>query len=502
MKKRLLTLIILIIVMTVGTCQAAGYTLPEKMYNQLAIGSGLKGTFSIIAEGDAFDTPFIKAISDATYSIRGILSGTDLHYYVFQTDTQEQQSAFSELYRKEGIYYFRSDMVQGQVLSFPTADQYLASLFPSEGDNPSAAPFMAKIISLSENERNDQWNPVLTRYQNELEMWLADFTVNAETVKLESGNSALDFTYEIPMADVNARIIKLFSELTADPDVMKILDSVMTKEEKDIYANANLIYYYQDALNSFDMNRTLRMNKRVSAMGDVLRYRLDLPLDEKSTGYQALSIESKNSVTFYTLTNQKQVIALGIPEKNENEMPSYEKSFWFAKVCTSAEDDEGKGNLSVRIDIRKTCETYNDDDEKSHEKDQYYITIEKDLNCLPEDLDHDIIPEFDIIKADVNLHYFSKYAQNSATTLEVQANISRGSSVLSLDGKVKTAAPWLFKPFDVNNPIQISADPQKELVPYLTDWISNAASMIHHTEETEQMNAESDKNPAEGAGQE
>ena len=481
MKKRLFSLIILMMVMAVGSCHAASYTLPEKMYNQLAIGSGLKGTFTIAAEGDAFDTPFIRVISDATYNIRGIMSGKDLHYYIFQTDDQEQQSAFSELYRMDGIYYFRSDMVQGQVLSLPTADSYLAALLPAGGDNPSAAPFITKILSLSENERREQWDPVLNRYQSELEMWLADFTVNAETVKLENGNSALDFTYEIPMAEINMRIIKLFSELTTDPDMLKILDSVMTIEEKDVYVNANLIYYYEDALKSFDMEQKLRMNKRVSAMGDVLRYRLDLPLDERSTGYQSLCIETTNGFSFFTLKNQEQVIIFGIPEKGENDLPSYEKSFWYAKVRLSAEADEMKENLSVRIDISKKSETYNDDEEKSHEADQYFVKIEQDLSCLPDDLNQAFIPAFDTIEAEVKLHYSSKYAQNSATNLEIKADIARGSSRLSIEGKVKTAAPWLFRPFDVKNAVQISTDPGKELVPYLTDWISNAASMIHHT---------------------
>ena len=252
MKKSLFAGIALILVLTVCTCQAADYTLPEKMYNQLAIGSGLKGSFSITSDGDTIEIPFLKnildsrfirTVSDAKYSIRGIASGKDLHYYIFQANDQEQQKALSELYRKDGISYFRSDMVQGKILQFPTKEDFLKSIIPAGGENINPAQFIANILSVPENEQKEKWDPVLTRYQNELEMWLAGFAVDAETVKLETGLSALDFTYDIPMEEVNKQIVTLFGELSVDPEINMLLDSVMTAEEKGLYANANLLYY-------------------------------------------------------------------------------------------------------------------------------------------------------------------------------------------------------------------------------------------------------------------
>ena len=148
MKKKIMALIALLLALITGTCQAANYTLPEKMSNQLAIGSGLKGTFIITAEGEKFRTPFLEAVTDAEFSLRGISSDKDFHYYVFQSDEQENQSAVSELYRKDGICYFRSDMVQGKILSLPTLGQYLDVLFPATGENGSSSSFVSKILSL------------------------------------------------------------------------------------------------------------------------------------------------------------------------------------------------------------------------------------------------------------------------------------------------------------------------------------------------------------------
>ena len=113
----------------------------------------------------------------------------------------------------------------------------------------------------------------------------------------------------------------------------------------------------------------------------------------------------------------------------------------------------------------------------------YSIKLDQDTKYLPADTDLSCLSETDPITADIDLHYSSKYAQNSATTLEIKAEINDGASILKIDGKVKTAAPWLFMPFEVIDPIQTGTGPEDVLEPYLTDWISNAESLITHIRE-------------------
>ena len=489
MKKRFVSMIIMMIIFMTVSCHAATYTLPEKMNNQLAIGSGLKGTFSVTSEGDVFSTPFLNEITDAEWSVRGILSGKDLHYYVFQSNEKEEQSAISELYRKEGIYYFRSDMVQGKILSFPVLSQIIDHFIPAEGENQKASSFISNIIELPENTRTEKWDPVLQKYQNELEMWLADFTVQADTVKLENGLSALDFSYEIPMDSVNSEIVKLYSEFVSDQDVFSLLNTVMTDEEEQIYLNSNLLYFYLDALKSLEIDRPVRMSKRVSAIGDLLLFRLELPLDERTTGYQSVIIETAGQSTFITLEKTGEVFVFGLPDSEKMKQTEFEQSVWFAKV--NADPEKKDSNLAVRIDIKKTQEQF-EKDEKSHENDQYDITISEDVSHLPINTDISLLPDFQQINMKIDLHYSSKYAQNSATTLEVNANILKGDAWMQIQGKFKTAAPWLFMPFEVLDPISVGTDIKSILEPYFTDWISNAASMIHHTSTETQNTTEQD----------
>ncbi len=478
MKKKALSVIIMLIVLLTGTCHAASYTLQEKMYNQLTIGSGLKGTFNVTAEGEKFSTPFLNAVTDAEWLLRGIRSGSDLHYYVFQSNEQDEQSAFTELYRKDGTYYLKSDMVEGKILSFPVLSQYLGSLFPAGGENGSSSSFISQIISLPENTRKEKWDPVLQRYQNELEMWLAGFTVNASTVKLENNLSAIDFSYEIPTESINAEILSLFGKIMSDPEATALLDTVMTADEKKIYLNPNLLWFYAEALQSLRIDQPVRMLKRVSTIGDVIKFRLELPLDERTTGYRSVCLEMVGQLTLITLVKTGETLLVGFPSAEKLKMSAFEQSFWFARV--NSDPEKTKDNRAIRIDVKKSNDTY-EKDEKTHETDRYDITVTQDTGYLPEDTDLSLLPAYDPIRAAVELHYSSKYAQNSATTLEVSAEIRQADSLLKISGKLKTAAPWLFMPFEITDPVAVGTDREQVLDPYFTDWVSNAASLVHHT---------------------
>lgn len=482
--KRIISFMLAIILVAVsGICHAASYTLPEKMYNQLAIGSGLKGTFSVETHGEQFRSEFIDTISNADFFIRGILSEGDLHYYVFQSDEKEQQSAVSELYRKDGVYYFRSDMVQGKTLVLPGLSQYLDSVFPSKGENGSSSSFISKIIELPEEEKTEKWDPVLTRYQNELEIWLADYTVNAETIKLDNSFSALDFTYSIPSEKMIEKITALMEEITKDPEASALLGSVMTAEEKNIYLNSNLIYFYEEALKSVTISEPVQMKRRVSAMGDLLSYSIELPVDENMTGFSSVKIEKKDQNTVYTVNKTNEIIIISLPDPavfKKEEFSNQTVSYTF---INKDESQREKDSIAVKADITKTHREY-DENKENHAVDLYTINIEQDPTYIPQEY-MDNIPEFKTVKASVELHYRSQYPQNSATVLQIEASVrsaqgndstAENSSGITFKGEIKTAKPWPFMPFNVEN--AVNAGTGDELTAYLESWIRNAASVI------------------------
>ena len=481
MKKRIICIIIGLLLSLSGTAFSATYTLPEKMQNQLAIGSGLKGSFTVTSEGELSESPFLKVFSDATYDLRGMASGHDLHYYLFQ-ENNGNQTNIAELYRKDGSYYFRSDMVHGKILCLSGFSAYLDSMLPDKGENPTLSSALLSYLSLPEDTKEKQWKPIFSKYENSLEMWLHDFTAQAEVVKQDNGSSAFDFSYIIPIEEVKNKLVSLFSEFAADAELQALLDTIMTSELKELYLNGALSYFYQEAVNSLNIQSDIKLSKRVSALGDLINSKLILPLDRKITGYDTLTIENSNGYSVYQLEGSDKTLVLGIPSIDLLNEHEYEKSIWISRIDNGKPDNAENENFSVRADIKKTFSQYNDEEDKSHQNEHYTVKICQDLTWLPDAHKDDEFAEWHDIDAELDIHYHSKYSQNSATTLEIKADFKQNDSTLSIDGKVKTAAPWLFMPFEVSDPIEIAPDHPEITEEYLTDWISNAASMIQHVD--------------------
>jgi len=497
MKKRIICFIAGIILLLSGVANAATYTLPEKMKNQLAIGSGLKGSFTVTADGELSRTPFLNAVCDATYDLRGMSSGHDFHYYIFQ-ENNGSQTIIAELYRKDGQYYLRSDIVPGKILGLSGFSIFLDALFSQQGENPTISSAFMNYLALSEDVKEKQWKTEINKYQNELEMWLHDFTAQADVVKQDNGSSAFDFSYVIPIDELKKKMISMFAEFAADAELQTLMDTIMTPEQKELYLNGALTYFYEEAVNSLGIRSDIRLSKRVSALGDLINSQMILPLDPNITGFEKLTIESSDGYSIYQLEGKDKAFVIGLPSIDLMNEQEYEKSIWVSSI-DNTNPKENK-NYSVRADIKKSFSQYNDEEDKSHQEEHYSAAICQDTTWLPEAFKDQELAEWHDIEALLDLHYHSKYSQNSATTLEMKFDYKQNGSSLTIDGKVKTAAPWLFMPFEVTDPAEIGPDHPEITESYLIDWISNAGSMIHHDDEPDETETSTENQP-EGQGE-
>ena len=125
---------------------AAGYTLPEKMERQLQVGSGLKGSFVIHSNADQELSPFVHSIRNAAYEIRGIRSGDDLHYYIYQPGEGETLSSLTEFCRIGNTGYLRSDFLPEAAYRLPDFEEFIASFLKAEGENPSILPELIRLL--------------------------------------------------------------------------------------------------------------------------------------------------------------------------------------------------------------------------------------------------------------------------------------------------------------------------------------------------------------------
>ena len=454
---------------------AVSYTLPEKMSKQLEIGSGLKGNFTLRIGGEAEWAKALEMFSGAEFQIRGIAQGEDLHYYVYQTDEQENQWARTDFYRTNQTWYLRSELLNDQVYAMPEPLQVLDSLTAVE--NPSFASAAARLLTISATEKEEDWDPVLRHYEDEIEQWMSAYAEQTEIRRDADGNSVIDLNYTIPMTALKTEIIALVNEAAADEDVLRLLRRVMSEEQLNVYLNGQLVYYYEAALTGMNLEYDAQLSRTVSVMGDVLSAGIELPLDRTVCGFDSLAMESgRDGQVAYTLTNDQRSLTLVVPEQ----WPQGDQTLvtcWLIQRPSAEAEDPCKA-LALRLQLKTTKSQSEDEDTRSHEIQRYELTVDRDVSRLAQGENAEVFEPFEKLTAQAELHYSSKYAQSSPTTLAFDLACRQGEADLALTGQLKTASPWIFSPFAVESAVPLLEQTPEALQLLGAQLLTNLAQVV------------------------
>ena len=484
MKKAISIILCLMMICTATVSFAAELTLPVKMQRQMQHeGNGVKGTIEITANAGMAEHPLIYTIQNATYSILRNMSGEQWHLTVFQTDGQEQQINRTELYQGEEGVYLRSDFLPERVFLLPEA----ASLIPDNGvgENPSIIPVLFSLLSMKDAEKN-KWEPVIRKYGGMLETWIAAYAATPELEHNPDGTVQMKLIYIVPADELKNEIISLVRTAAADPDVTALLAGLLTEEQKAIYLNGGLEYYYREVLASLRFTDDMRLVKTVTTMGEIISSELTLPMDSTLTGYDELTVFSRESETGYILRSGTELIQLTVSDglANIGDLAEYDGSAYI--LYRSTAEDRKDRNVSVSLSVHKTTENYDDEETgKGHEIEHYTVHAERDTANLPEGVNEEDIPEFETIDAEADLHYSGKPGPNSPTTLEASVLFRQGAFNLQITGKIKTAKTWPFVPFSTDGATPLAELGDEEKAAALAEWIQTAAGGIVRTETAE-----------------
>ncbi len=479
MKKWLLTVFcILLSCMLISAQAAVEYTLPEKMQKQLDFPNGLKGTFTIHTETKEALGGLLLPFCDVEFTFRGMKSGKESHYYVYQADENETQRGLTELYCKEDAYYFRSDFLPDRVFCFPEITRLVDQIAGSEKSNPSFASILMRAVSLSEEQKKTLWEPFIDQYTQKLERWLAGFSETSTLNSGEkSGQSYLEMNYTIPMNELKNEILVLLKEIQSDAESRKLIESLMSKEQIETYFNENLEYYYLSAMDSLNDEYDVTFTRIVSTMGVEISSTLELPLDQRLSGFQSVVIHNENDQSSVLLNNPDETIALMIDHPLDNLNQNGGKaSIRFIRY--PSQESTKTERLSVRIDLLHTVETHTDTDEKSHQTDHWLLSVEKDTSSLPEGEKETDYPDVQPMSLDLTLHYSSKYAQSSPTNLNIDAVCIFNGTKIQIQANCKTASPWIFSPFDISNAERLDMLTDQERTVLLAEWLASASEQI------------------------
>ena len=477
MKKWICAMLCMVIMMAeLPAFAAISYTLPQKMEKQLAIGSGLKGSFCFQGKGDNPLLLFLPFLQNTEIQIQGLRSGDEFHYNFYQEREQGEKTGLIELYGKEGQFFLRSDLLPDEIYMIPEIEKLADALSRPEGGNPSFASALIRWIQMDSTQKDGLLAPVTEMLSREIEIWLASYADVSEVRTLENGTSVVDLSYHIPMTELKAEIVNLWKLVLQDAHGQALIDSIFHEDQKNIYANAKLDYFYEDALAALDNGFDIQYTRTVSTIGQPVSSLLELPLDEEKMGFSALEIEESGGMISYTLRNDEGYYTVRMSH-DSNFTNLDDASVWFYMRRLSAENDQEETH-ALRIDILHTSELSTDEESREHQTDRWMVKAESDLEKLPEGENLELYAEEKPISLDLSMHYYSRSSQSSPTTLDIEALLEENDYSLTLSAKFKTASPWEFRPFNHEGAVNLLSLTDEERIQKWSQWLAAATEQI------------------------
>ncbi|MBQ9251783.1 MAG: hypothetical protein IJ188_04020 [Clostridia bacterium] len=502
MKKLICAMLCLIMVwIATASFAAVSYTLPEKMQKQLDIGSGLKGSVTLHTAGNDPAILALQPFQDVELQFRGLRSGDEVHYYIYQAGENETQIGLTELYQTGEMVFLRSNMLPEEVFRLPAIIQLIDVLRQPEGGNPSFASALYRWTQLTGEEQGGLLDPVVAHLSADLELWVAQFANVSEVYLLENGTSALDLTYDIPMADLKKQIVQTMKTLLDSAEGQALLNKVLNEEQRQIYANQNLDYFYEEALSALDNNYDLQYTRTVSTLGDTLSSTLELPLDEKQMQFQSLLIEEKGGLSYYTLRSEEQMITLILGSGIDWKEISSISAWILIRPNPNSDDLDNPEYHAYRLDGSHRVIISSDEEARDHQRSEWKLNLERDVSRLPDGEDAALYPEEEPMSLDVQLHYFSKYSQSSPTTLEFDITFHKKDFDLNAQGQMKTASPWVFTPFSTEGAVDMISLSADELNLKLAEFLAASGEQLIPAEIPEAPTSEETQGSEDAAAQ-
>ncbi len=501
MKKNCSIILTIILALSIISSASAAYTLPEKMERQLQVGSGLKGTLVVRANADTERSPLIHSIQNAEFQIRGIQYEGNQHYYIYQAGEGESLNALTEIYMTAGGCYMRSDFLESGCILLPTVDHLINAALKSEGENPSVFPDLLRAVlcNKSDGELNTDG------LERTVEMWINTFSTESN-VQSGDGSPRLSQTFRIPVDEACNALTEVIRLVSSSENYMGWFRNNLSKEQIDLYLNPNLGYYYADAMKQLDLDGEILFTRTVSTLGELITSSLFLPLDAEKTGYSSVTFQNNEKDKSVFLTGPDRKLYIQLPMETDLKNDDYENEV--IRIVKISNDREETKNIALRITAtRRSEKTEVPEENRIHEKETYILHFARDTEDLPDGIIADQIDEFADADAEIVIHYSSKPQLSSPTSLEVSCSITHGKYSFSLESELKTASPWIFAPFSIENAIDAGSNTIEDMKELEKEWIKNAEKGLVRIPEAapnEDTNPEKDRDieSAEDSGPE
>lgn len=464
MKKIVCLLLCLTMLLPFATASAVEYTLPEKLQRQIDFGNGVKGSLIVNLEGNSEWAKLLAPMKDVPLQLRGIRTEGKFQYQIYAVDG-ENQVGLTQLYGDDQAVYLRSALLPETLLMLPVGGDLLDTLLRGEKANPSWYSAAMNILSVPDSVWEEKWQPVLAGYESQIEMSLNDYALPPSVKRDENGVGTMLVRFEVPGEAVKAGTKALLEQALQDETLLSLLRAQMTQEQQAIYLEPNLMYFYAQAIDALPLEDTVILEREMTTKGEVKRSTLTFPLPENENGWSEVTLETADKTTVIRLNSAGGNMVLQLEETAHTAESAGYRGAWRWVPADSLEMPVAIGFTATKIHSLDV-----DAELRSHDITTWAIHLEPDLSHLAEDdLTRSAYLTFDPIDLNLKLHYFSKNAQFSPTTLDVAVVAAWPGSTAQISMAIKTYSPWVLENLPTSGAKNVLNMDTEELGSLVTD---------------------------------
>lgn len=520
MKK--LICLLLCLMMALPCAALAEDTLPEKFQKQLITGgNGLRGTVALTASGSADWVSYIQPFAGAALQLRAIGQAQGTHASIvtdddnwqiklYAKDDQSEMRGLTYLYGDPQAIYIKSDLLPGTLLTIPAESAHVlysiaqgemldlfAAIDPlglneqAAGENLPAYSAIAKLLQVEEAEWAEAWQPVMDKYETDLDMWLAGYT-SGPVVGGSTGAMTMCTTFTIPSDDLKAKAKEIIGMMLYDYELQALIVPYVTDAQRAMYLNPSMGYFYNACIDALPLEGDLVLEREMSALGENVSMTISLPLPklpEELTVPAGEMLASVFSLPYsdvlgdldrvtmtqstgdisVSLSSPERTISLIIDESASNAETVMLDGF--IRITPAAGNEEQPLYAAFAWKTKHTV--YQDAEWIRHDDNSFELSVEPDLSLLAEDDPfRNAYVDFAPMKIALAVNYYNK-TDNAYRPVQVDVILDAQlpDAELGMNAQLRVTEMWQLENLPTagaQNLLQLSDEQINELLATLT----------------------------------
>ncbi len=491
--KRFLCILLCLTLFAPAALAATDVT-PMKKFRQQIItgGNGLRGTLTLSASGVAEWVELLSPFTAATLNLRAIgeqqgeksalvPDDDDWQIKLYVKDAEDNQRAVTYLYGTPEGMWFQSELLPDVLLTLPVQNvqllyqlidgelpSLLTSLDPlslngrSATGNERAYSALAELLQIKDEEGEQNWEPVMAKYYTEMDMWLSLYAAEP-VVSGSTGNLTMSSVYTIPAEDLKVQAKYIMGRMIYDAELQNLLLPYVTMEQRMLYLNPSLIYYYEYCIDAMPLKGNIILKREMTAKGETTSMSVSLPLTQLPEDLTApagklladifslpytnifselerITLTKSGDDVSINLASPQRSISLIVDEAASNAESMHQEGF--IRITPAVGNDEPP--LSASFTYKAGRKLWEDEEWVKHEDFYYLLSAEPDFSLTADDDPfRSSYLDFPPVSVEADLAYsLETDKSNRPVDLDIRISAILPDAEISLTADLRTGNPW------------------------------------------------------------